>query len=329
MKPRIPIDIGKEYGWLTVLGEGERDKSGHYRYHVRCRCGNEYDVQPSFLKSKEPKCKNCVQRTKHPHQSDDIVGETINSWEVLQNTNTKDAQGNYLFECRCIRCGEVSYKRKSEVLRSNGKGCKHCFPDYYFTIYGNVAQGILPDGTEFLIDAEDVEQISKMYWNYSKSKGYIQSAERKLERMPLHRFLLNITDSSILVDHINRNRMDCRKSNLRIATAQQNSMNCSMRANKTGYKGVSFIKRKNLYRAQIGINDRDIHLGSSKDSVKCAQMYNIAAQILFREYCGHINDVPDADSELQKKIENKLLPYLAESEVATQSCSHFLCDKGA
>ena len=59
------IEIGKEYGWLTVLSEAGRGKDGHLKYLVRCRCGKEYAVQRGFLRKPECKCVDCYRNLPH------------------------------------------------------------------------------------------------------------------------------------------------------------------------------------------------------------------------------------------------------------------------
>lgn len=65
------------------------------------------------------------------------------------------------------------------------------------------------------------------------------------------------------VDHINGDRMDNRICNLREATFSQNNMNRGAQINNTsGFKGVSWHKRANCWRADIRKNGKQIHLGS-------------------------------------------------------------------
>jgi len=331
MKPRIPIEMGKEYGWLTVLGIGQRDAACHFRYKVRCRCGKEYDVQPSFLKKKNPKCVDCSRKyDNHSVNRIHCVGETIGTWKVIAEVG-KNNRNEYLYKCQCLLCGSISKKTQSAIRVSNGKGCQHCIPNYHFIINGKIAIGTLLDGTEFVIDAEDVDLVSAHYWHHKKSKGYIISKPHQSEKLFLHRFLIGVSEKNVIVDHINRNKLDCRKGNLRLVTAQQNSMNASLPStNTSGFMGVSFVTRRKCYRAQIGLGNKDIYLGSSKDSLICAQMYNYAALLLFKDYVGHLNDVPELDDGLKRKIEERCHSYMAESLKATQPCGHFLCAaKGA
>lgn len=256
-----------------------------------------------------------------------ITGQTINNWTALEEVETSSS-GTRRFLCRCNRCGCLSIKSKGQVLRTVTGRCENCPPDYGFVVTGDTAEGILPDGTHFLINTEDISRVSELYWHYHK--GYIISTHRGKPTKRLHRFILGIEEESVLVDHINRNPLDCRKENLRIVTEQQNSINRSLACNNTtGYVGVSFVKSRGLYRAQISLNSTDISLGRSKDPVTCAQMYNIASGLLFGEFRGHVNDVPDAGRELMRKIYMRCQPYMADAEVATQKCGHFLLEETA
>ncbi len=183
--------------------------------------------------------------------------------------------------------------------------------------------GTLPDGTEFTIDALLIPTFNKYYW-HKNSKGYISRGNRGLPKLLLHWLALGFKESpeNILIDHINRVKTDCSTSNLRLVTIQQNAMNRSIgRNNTTGYVGVCHIKDKNRYIARIGLDNQYIYLGSSKDPIECAQMYNLASQFLFGEYRGHQNDVPQASLTLQKRIQDKCRPYMVASQMAKMPCT--------
>jgi hypothetical protein len=82
----------------------------------------------------------------------------------------------------------------------------------------------------------------------------------------LHRVVLDIKDSTMLVDHINHNPLDNRLCNLRVVTVQENGQN--MRGanclSTTGYRGVSVNSRSNKYIAHCTINYKYIYLGLYK-----------------------------------------------------------------
>lgn len=85
------------------------------------------------------------------------------------------------------------------------------------------------------------------------------------------------------VDHINHDKLDNRKSNLRIVTQQQNLMNRKVfKNNKTGFKGVSVYGEK--YRASIRKNGKREYLGFFKNPIDAAKAYDKRAIELFGEY---------------------------------------------
>jgi hypothetical protein len=96
-------------------------------------------------------------------------------------------------------------------------------------------------------------------------------------------------NSGIYVDHINRNGLDCRKENLRIATNSQNNMNRGMFKNNTsGYRGVH--RKGNMWRAMIYVSGKQIRLGTFKNIKDAASAYNAAAIQYHGEFAS-LNDV--------------------------------------
>lgn len=85
------------------------------------------------------------------------------------------------------------------------------------------------------------------------------------------------------IDHINGNRSDNRKCNLRQANFAQNAQNRRLTTNnKTGYKGVS--KSKNRYRATISYNKKFKHLGYFDTIEEAAKVYEKACEKFHKEY---------------------------------------------
>lgn len=107
---------------------------------------------------------------------------------------------------------------------------------------------ILSGNYEVLLDDEDYEIISKMSgWYISKEENnnartnYV--THDKYGR--LHRYLLGVTDRSILIDHIDRNGLNNQRKNLRITTCSENKKNAdSYNRNKFHFNGISFEKPK-------------------------------------------------------------------------------------
>lgn len=84
------------------------------------------------------------------------------------------------------------------------------------------------------------------------------------------------------IDHINRNPSDNRICNLRLATQKQNLENQSLnRKNTSGFKGVSFMKTRNKYRASLTHNSKTYHLGIFKTAEEASIAYKNAANTLY------------------------------------------------
>lgn len=89
-----------------------------------------------------------------------------------------------------------------------------------------------------IIDVDDLEECLKFTW-YLDSCGYARTTIGK-SKVRLHKFLTK-TDRYTLIDHINRNRLDCRKSNLRKCSYDLNALNKGEQKNNTsGVVGVRY-----------------------------------------------------------------------------------------
>lgn len=134
-----------------------------------------------------------------------------------------------------------------------------------------------------LVDDEDFEGLLKMgRWSYSE--GYVQRKE-KGETLRLHRFLLGMSkDDTRVVDHINGDGLDNRKSNLRICTKFENSLNKRKhRDGRLKHKGI-YQQKSGNYSAKIQIRGNDISLGTYKTQEEAGKVYERAEQELFGEF---------------------------------------------
>lgn len=245
------------------------------------------------------------------------IGDTYGLWVITRGPFRINNAS--LYECQCTKCKNYSLLKLSNIKRSRGRSCKNCVPDYKFTVSNGEAVGILPDGTSFIIDAEDMPRVMKHIWYYNTNSGYISTSTPDVS-MRLHRFILNLNYADdVVVDHINRVKTDCRKSNIRIASVAQNTLNKTIRKDsRTGYMGVGILTPK-VYKASIQIAGKGIILGKSRDKVTCAQMYNIASSLLFGEFCGERNDVPEPTEELKEQITAMCMPYMDLAKSITNS----------
>lgn len=122
-------------------------------------------------------------------------------------------------------------------------------------LYGKHGQGKFA-----LIDDEDFKWLSQWKW-YVNPKGYVYR-KPKSGIIYLHRLLLN-TPKGYDSDHINRIKLDNRRSNLRIATRSENQQNKGRyKTNKSGTKGIELHKGK--WRTRVSIDNKRIYIGRFK-----------------------------------------------------------------
>ena len=139
------------------------------------------------------------------------------------------------------------------------------------------------DGTKFLFDKIDADLIKSRGWHMNV-KGYVCGKEKRRER-PLHKLLIK-SDSGFDIDHINRNKMDCRRSNLRVCTHHENCINQSLRkTSTTGFIGVSFSKKSRKYESYIHHNGYKLCLGFFLSPQEAAIHRDAAASAIFGKYC--------------------------------------------
>ncbi len=312
---RTEIDIGGKYGSLVVLEEVERAVHGARRYKVRCGCGKEYIVQRHFLFKDNPMCRTCASKDYHRRKCESHIGKVVNGFEILEGYGY-NGNGAFQYKCQCLRCGSTVIRTYGALTVRKGNGCVNCRPAYQIKINNGIAEGILPDGTHFKIDADLVDEFSKYHWRMN-TKGYIQRSNKKLPKMMLHWFVLgDDANHDYLIDHINRDKTDCRRKNLRKVTPLQNSMNHSkLSTNKSGYTGVFWHKGHKRWASNIVINDRHVYLGYLKDKTEAAQRYNYACSLIRGEYAGELNNVPEPSLETKRIVIEKIKPYINTTAV--------------
>lgn len=161
------------------------------------------------------------------------------------------------------------------------------------TIDGNIAYIDLYDKfynviARAIIDADDIDKVKYIKWRLN-GNGYV--INNSSTTMFLHRRILNC---NTIVDHINGNRLDNRKCNLRVVTKSQNQMNVD-------YKGVYLINNQK-WQAKIKIHQKQIPLGVFvyKEEALYARWY--AERILFKEFA-FPKDEPDILESRKKEIQ--------------------------
>ena len=158
-------------------------------------------------------------------------------------------------------------------------------------------------GRVAVIDSEDAGLVMKASWtavvtDRNRDRGeevrlveYAATNNREglFDGFPcrplLHRVVMGITDRRVQIDHVNRNGLDCRKSNLRISTQQENVFNTRPHKDSTSkYKGVFWYSSARKWRAVIVPSGKQMHLGTFSSEIDAAITYDNAAMEVFGEF---------------------------------------------
>jgi hypothetical protein len=162
----------------------------------------------------------------------------------------------------------------------------------------------LTQGYEAIVDDDDFERVSRHKWiawtkerNGKKQVYAVRTFRRpnKLQRtVQLHRFIVDEWNPDVLVDHANRNPLDCRRDNLRRCNDSQNLQNSTKRSGVTSkYKGVHWYPKYGKWAARIQHNKKRMSLGYFEREVDAAAAYNLKAKELFGEFAV-LNEVPQS-----------------------------------
>jgi hypothetical protein len=100
----------------------------------------------------------------------------------------------------------------------------------------------------------------------------------------MHRLILN-APAGVGIDHIDGDKLNNERGNLRLATQRQNMRNQPRhRQGTSGYKGVSLRNDTGKYAAHITVDYKKLSLGCYADPVVAARAYDEAARLHFGEF---------------------------------------------
>jgi len=153
---------------------------------------------------------------------------------------------------------------------------------------------VLPDGESTVVDAHLVDELKLHRW-YRTASGYAGTKLRKEhgKLLFLHRFVMReelaeaeSAGLKMQTDHINGDRLDNRKANLRLATAAQNTQN-TKRGPLVGVR-----KEGGKWAASIQANRQKTRLGTFDTPAEAAQAYRAAAEKLHGEFRARVAPLP-------------------------------------
>lgn len=139
------------------------------------------------------------------------------------------------------------------------------------------------------VDCSDFRFLSKIKW-YINKNGYAiryfwDKKDRKVKSEMMHRMILGIEDKSTQVDHVNWDRLDNRRSNLRQTNSIGNAANRKPGArNMSGFKGVSWNKGRKRWAAVVQHLGRIKWIGMFDSKADAAFAYNMEAKRIWGDY---------------------------------------------
>lgn len=209
----------------------------------------------------------------------DLTGKRFGRLVVIERAENK---GKYvMWKCLC-NCGNYTVSRTGTLMSGEKLSCGCLHKEMTgklnkpkrneYEILGDEVRVSLRNSDEKMIcDIEDWNKLKDYTWLLAKN-GYAVTHKGKNVNMLsyFHAEVLQRTLGSV-IDHINKNKLDNRKCNLRVTTQQVNSINSTTRKDNTsGVKGVRKRKDTGKWSASITYNHRTIYLGcydTLKDAV--------------------------------------------------------------
>lgn len=205
----------------------------------------------------------------------DLTGQNFGRLTVIcRIDNDKHGNVQWLCECSCeahSRIVTTGAHLKSGHTKSCGcmkrENKEHSKYNTYL-LYDDYGVCSMNGNNEFYFDLDDYDLVRQYYWSVNSS-GYASSyyftrdnnGKRIHHTKLLHRIIMN-APNNMDVDHINHNKLDNRKNNLRLCSSQQNDYNNSLsKRNTSGVIGVSYDKRLEKWRSYITFEGEWINLG--------------------------------------------------------------------
>jgi len=149
----------------------------------------------------------------------------------------------------------------------------------------------LTQGYSAMVDDADFEWLMQWKWcaRIDRKKVYAsrnaKDENMKWRTLPMHRFIMGVTDPKIEVDHKFGNGLDNQRKNLRICTKAQNQMNSGGWSKSVSkYKGVCWSRIGNKWVASIRFKGKSEHLGLFDSEILAAEAYDAKAIELFGSY---------------------------------------------
>jgi hypothetical protein len=170
-------------------------------------------------------------------------------------------------------------------------------------LHGKYGRGLVAK-----VSLQDVARVRRYRW-YVSQHGYVttvmQERGKRLWGVRLHRYVLGIRNGmKVIVDHRHHDKLDNRRSQIRVVSNMQNAWNQrGLSGGTSKYKGVSRAKKDKRWNAGIKINETSIPLGGYETEIEAARAYDAAALFHFGEfaYVNFEDSVPRSSEEIRQE----------------------------
>jgi len=199
-----------------------------------------------------------------------VIGQQFGELVVLEQ------KGHYCY-CKCS-CGNILTVRTHSLRQGYRRSCgckkiKTREPNVIISVNNDT---FTLKVREFItiLDVDDMDLVLRHYWDVIRGKNPYIYTKIDGKMITISHLIIN---SDNIIDHINRNSLDNRKSNLRVATIEQNNFNRGPHTFKQSsvYKGV--YKSGKKWMAKI----KSIYLGTFETELEAAKMYDKWAKMLY------------------------------------------------
>lgn len=209
-----------------------------------------------------------------------IIGMKFERLTVIERVPNLPNSRTTRWKCKCL-CGNIIYVNRNDLTSGNTRSCgclakelakkrlkkynKYIKKDNYYIGYTSNTN------KEFYIDLKDYNKVKEYCW-YEMDIGYCASRINN-KVITLHKYLMN---ERKIVAHINKNKLDNRRKNLKYINSQQNAINRAIQSNNTsGYTGVFYDSYTQKWVSSITINRKNIvrRFKTKEEAIKCRKEF--------------------------------------------------------